>query len=116
MLASAAHGQGAGSSGFDDAEVLGCGEGVSGSTVGMDNDWGNRAGDVVYRVAVGEGVESVDLSLCGGGTDYWSYLWLLDADRNEVARDGRACGYRGRITTELMEAGQNVSLERGEGK
>ena len=89
----------------EDATVLGCGDSVTGTTVGGTNYVGNGAPDVFYELEIGE-AGPVTLSLCNG-TDYDSYLRVYDACPTEggveLASNDDACGLQSEITM-AMEA------------
>ncbi|HWJ25821.1 MAG TPA: DUF6443 domain-containing protein, partial [Flavisolibacter sp.] len=61
------------------------------NTSSYGNDYGQSSPDIFYKFTV-NGTTTINVSTCGSGWD--TYLWILDANGNEVIRDddnGAAC-------------------------
>ncbi|AFU70108.1 secreted protein with Por secretion system C-terminal sorting domain [Psychroflexus torquis ATCC 700755] len=84
-----------------DAIAVDCGETVTGNTTDATDSRGEPSGDVFYSFT-GTGIqEEVTLSLCDGGTDYDSILYVFDdscGSLNEIAFNDDFCGTRSEVT------------------
>ena len=88
---------------YDDcagAIALACGDSVVGETLTATNSGGNAAPDVFYKFTGTGTTQLVTISLCGGGTDYDSYLRVFDdCDLlNELAFNDDSCGLQSELT------------------
>jgi hypothetical protein len=84
----------------EDAIAIVCGETVTGTTTGSTDSGANPSPDVFYTFT-GSGMEEIIiLSLCGGGTDYDSYLRVFDdgcALISEIAQNDDACDLQSEV-------------------
>ncbi len=88
---------------YDDcagAIALSCGDSVTGETLTATDSGGNPAPDVFYKFTGTGTPQSVTISLCGGGTDYDSFLRVYDdCDLlNELAANDDSCGLQSEVT------------------
>lgn len=84
----------------EDAIALVCGETVTGTTEFATDSGGNEAPDVYFTYA-GTGIpEVVTVSLCGGGTNYDSWIRIFDdCDlQNQLYSLDDSCGLQSEIT------------------
>ncbi len=82
------------------AIALACGDSVTGETLTATDSGGNAAPDVFYKFTGTGTPQLVTISLCGGGTDYDSYLRVFDdCDlMNELAFNDDFCGLQSELT------------------
>jgi len=75
-----------------------CSQLLSGSTVGLPNNYGNTAGDVMYSFTTST-TQLVTFNGCGSSYD--TYFWLLDSAYNLVTSNDDYCSLASFISTTL---------------
>src|SRR5690606_37646630 len=82
------------------AYAIACGDSVTGETLTATDSGGNPAPDVFYKFTGTGTPQLVTISLCGGGTDYDSYLRVFDDCNlaNELAANDDFCGLQSEVT------------------
>jgi subtilisin-like proprotein convertase family protein len=84
----------------DDAYAVECGDVITGDTSAATNTVGNDAPDVFFSYTGTGEEEVVTLSLCDGGTDYDSFLWVFDdCDLTTlIAANDDSCGLQSELS------------------
>ena len=82
------------------AIAIQCGDSLSGSTANATDTGGNDSPDVFYSFTGAGDEETITVSLCGGGTDYNSYLRVYsDCDlADEIASNDDSCGEQSEVS------------------